>query len=695
MDAPTDIPGPAAAARSDTPVLMVRDLRVVFPTEAGLVRAVDGVSFSIGAGETLGIVGESGSGKSMTALAAMGLIDAPGRIDSGEIRFRGADVRRMSPGQLREMRGGDIAMVFQNPMTSLNPVLPISRQIGEAMTAHGRTANSAAGRAVELLGRMGIVAPERAVHAYPHEFSGGMRQRVVLAMGMSNEPALLLADEPTTALDVTIQAQILDLLRALNRDFGTAIVLISHDLGVIAGLCERVVVMYAGEVVEEGRTEDVLATPRHPYTRALMNAVPRLDTEIDLLDRRLTTIEGMPPDPLEFPPGCRFAPRCPFRRDICDTHPDLLPVGEGRLSRCLVAQQGEDFTLAVRKAAGPRPIAQPAQAPAGGAAAAVTPLVEIKGLVKHFRLSRGWFEKPRVVRAVDGVDFTIAAGETLGVVGESGCGKSTLGRLLLRIHQPDAGSIRFDGQEIARAGPAAIRPLRQQMQMVFQDPYSSLNPRMTAGDILSEPLRYHGITPTAAETHDRVGELLNLVGLSHRARDRYPHEFSGGQRQRVSIARALSLSPRFIVADEPISALDVNIQAQIINLMVSLQQRFHLTYMFIAHDLAVVRHISDRIMVLHIGQIAEIAPAAALFAEPQHPYTRYLISAVPVPDVAVERTRARQILAGESASSVDPPSGCRFRTRCPLAKPLCAETMPRLREVKPNHFVACHFPGAF
>jgi peptide/nickel transport system ATP-binding protein len=670
-------------------VLEVRDLRVVFPTQHGLVRAVDGVSFSVAEGETLGIVGESGSGKSLSALAMMRLIDPPGRIETGEIRIRGADVRAMSTRQLRAMRGGDVAMVFQNPLTSLNPVLSISRQIVETMTAHGRPAKAAATRSVEILGQMGIVAPERAVHSYPHEFSGGMRQRVVLATGMSNEPALLLADEPTTALDVTIQAQILDLLRALNRDYGTAIVLISHDLGVIAGICERVAVMYAGEVVEQGRTEDVLANPKHPYTWALMNAVPRLDSPLDPANRQLTTIEGMPPDPLEMPSGCRFAPRCPFRRDVCNEHPDLLPAGDGRLSRCFVTQAGEALPAALQRTRVSPTVADVPIRPAA------KPLVEVKGLVKHFQLPRGWFATPRVVRAVDNIDFSIAAGETLGVVGESGCGKSTLGRLLLRMIQPNGGSIRFDGQEIATLNPAELRPLRRQMQMVFQDPYASLNPRMSIGDILAEPLRYHGITDGGPATRTRVDELLNVVGLSQRARDRYPHEFSGGQRQRISIARAIALSPRFIVADEPISALDVNIQAQIINLMVSLQEKLHLTYMFIAHDLAVVRDISDRIMVLHLGQIAEIAPPAMLFSEPLHPYTRYLISAVPVPDVMAERSRKRQILVGEAASAVDPPSGCRFRTRCPLAQATCAEAVPPLREIRPNHFVSCHFPGSF
>ena len=536
--------------------------------------------------------------------------------------------------------------------------------------------------AIALLARMGIQSPERAARGYPHQFSGGMRQRVVLAMGMANEPALLLADEPTTALDVTIQAQILDLMRALNKDFGTAIVLISHDLGVIAGVCERVIVMYAGEVVEEGPTEQVLANPRHPYTWALMNAVPRLGATAG---GKLATIEGMPPDPLSQPAGCRFAPRCPFRVDACAEHPPLFPMGAGRASRCWVAQSGGQFEKPVL-AAVPRP-------PAPDRTEA-RPLMQAIELVKHFPLPGGFLRPRRLVRAVDGVSLDIARGEVLGVVGESGCGKSTLGRTLMRLYRPDSGRILFDGTPIETAGQSAIRPLRRRLQMVFQDPYASLNPRMTVGDTLAEPLRFHGITTSEPATQARVRELLGTVGLAAAAAGRYPHEFSGGQRQRVAIARALATNPEFIVADEPISALDVNIQAQIINLMMDLQAQFGLTYLFIAHDLAVVRHISDRVVVLHLGKVAEIAPATELFANPLHPYTRYLISAAPEPDAAAERTRTRIILQGEAANSTNPPSGCRFRTRCPLAQPICAEQEPPPLEHRPGHTVACHFADA-
>ena len=663
------------------PVLEVRDLQTHFPTSIGTVRAVDGVSFTVGRGETLGIVGESGSGKSMTALSVMRLLESPGRVVGGSVRFQGRDVLRMRPSEMRALRGNQVAMVFQDPMTSLNPVLRIARQLQEAMVVHGRKPAEAGRRAIALLRRMGFTSPERTLRGFPHQLSGGMRQRVVLAMGMSNEPALLLADEPTTALDVTIQAQILELMRELNAEFGTAIVLISHDLGVIAGLCSRVVVMYAGEVVEEGPTEQVLADPRHPYTWALMNAVPRIDSVLG--DRRLSTIEGMPPNPLAQPVGCRFSPRCPFRQPVCDTHPDLVPMGPGRASRCCVAAAGDRFT--------PPAIPATASAPGERVRADAPPLLVATDLVKHFPVAGGgWLGRKRVVHAVDGISLSVRQGEVLGVVGESGCGKSTLGRTLLRLYKPDSGSITFDGQSIAQASQATIRPLRRRMQMVFQDPYGSLNPRMTVGDTLAEPLRFHGI---GGRPETRVATLLDTVGLPSSAAGRYPHEFSGGQRQRVAIARALAFEPDFIVADEPISALDVNIQAQIINLMVDLQERLGLTYLFIAHDLAVVRHISDRVLVLHLGKIAEMGPAGDLFANPLHPYTRYLIAAVPVPDVAAERSRPRMVLQGEPASAIAPPSGCRFHTRCPLARPICAEIEPPVLEHRPGHVAACHFPG--
>jgi peptide/nickel transport system ATP-binding protein len=664
------------------PLLSVRDLRTYFLTDGGPVRAVDGVSFDLARGETLGIVGESGSGKSVCAKSIIRLLDEPARIVGGSITFRGRDLATLDAAALRAVRGREIAMVFQDPMTSLNPVLRIAKQLVEAMTAHGRFTRAAArARAIALLRRMGVPAPERAVKAWPHQFSGGMRQRVMLAMGFSNEPALIIADEPTTALDVTIQAQILDLLRELNAATHTAVILISHDLGVIANICSRILVMYAGEVVEEGAPEELLSDPRHPYTWALLHAAPRIDAEAQ--DRRLATIEGQPPDARDWPTGCRFRARCPFAVPQCAEHPSLLPVGENRLSRCWVTQQGGALQTP------PRPPASAAVA----APQAVRPLLEVTGVTKHFELPRdGVFEKPRILRAVDGVDLTVMRGETVGLVGESGCGKSTLARLVTRLHEPTGGRIVFDGADITHATQSEIRPLRRRMQMIFQDPYASLNPRMSVGEILTGPLKLHGLTE--GDPRARVAELLALVNLPPRSATRFPHEFSGGQRQRISIARALSVRPDLIVADEPISALDVNIQAQIINLMVDLQERLGLTYLFIAHDLAVVRHICDRIVVLYLGKVMEVARASDLFARPLHPYTRSLVAAAPVPDPRIERTRRHVQLRGEPASPISPPSGCRFRTRCPIAAPVCAEREPPLLAQGAGQFVACHFPGS-
>ena len=670
---------PTADATAEV-LLQVRNLRTWFLTDAGPVRAVDGVSFDLSPGETLGIVGESGSGKSVCAKSIMRLLDEPARIVDGTVTFRGRDLAHLDEDAIREVRGRDIAMVFQDPMTSLNPVLRIAKQLVEAMTAHGRfTPAKARARAISLLGRMGVPAPERAVASYPHQYSGGMRQRVMLAMGFSNEPALLIADEPTTALDVTIQAQILDLLRTLNTDLGTAVILISHDLGVIANICSRVVVMYAGEVVEEGSPEELLSDPRHPYTWALLNAAPRLDSATH--GRRLVTIEGQPPDPRAWPTGCRFRARCPFAIEQCAEHPELLAITEHRASRCWVTQQGG----ALHAPARPR-----SEAPARPAAG--EPLLVLEGLKKHFTLPRDSFLAPaRVLRAVDGVDLSVKRGETVGLVGESGCGKSTLARLVTRLHHPTGGRIIFDGQDITDLSQAEIRPLRRRMQMIFQDPYASLNPRMSVGDILAGPLRLHGIAADEAAARRRAAELLEIVNLPARSAEKFPHEFSGGQRQRISIARALALQPDLVVADEPVSALDVNIQAQIINLMVDLQERFGLTYLFIAHDLAVVRHVCDRIVVLYLGKVMEIAAADILFQTPRHPYTQTLIAAVPVPDPRLERGRRSVPLKGEIPSPINPPSGCRFVTRCPMAQPLCSQVEPLLRPNAHGGAVACHF----
>jgi peptide/nickel transport system ATP-binding protein len=665
-------------------LLQVQNLRTEFMTDSGPVRAVEGVSFEMRAGETVGIVGESGSGKSVTALSILRLLADNARIAQGQILFRGKDLASLSEDEIRKLRGGEISMIFQDPLTSLNPVLRISRQLVEGLQAHNDISKSAALlRAVDLLRRMGITAPERAVAGYPHEFSGGMRQRVMLAMGFGNNPSLLIADEPTTALDVTIQAQILDLLKELNREFGTAVLLISHDLGVIASVCDRVLVMYAGEVVEEGPSEQLLSEPRHPYTWALLNAVPRLDRPPPR-DKRLIAIEGAPPDASKKAEGCRFRNRCPFAIERCVEHPDLKPVGPLRSSRCWVAEDGGIFPS-------PAALADTGEAPAAEGAA---PMLTIRGLKKHFPV-RGdaFFTARRVVHAVDGVDLDIHRGETVGLVGESGSGKSTIARLITRIQKPTEGTIHFGEVDLAAADRRTLSPLRRRIQMIFQDPYASLNPRMTVGQILAEPLRFHGLVDGQAAAERRVGVLLEMVGLPARAAERYPHEFSGGQRQRIGTARALAVEPELIIADEPISALDVNIRAQIINLFVDLQRRLGLTFLFIAHDLAVVRQVSDRIVVLYLGKVMEVASSRDLFAAPLHPYTRSLIAAAPIPDVAVERRREMIRLTGEPPSPISPPSGCRFRTRCPIAQAICAEIEPPLAELRPGHRAACHFPG--
>jgi peptide/nickel transport system ATP-binding protein len=656
-----------------TPVLEVRDLVTVFHTDNGPVRAVDGVSFTVARGETLGIVGESGSGKSVTAQSIMRLLEPPARIEGGQVLFEGRDVLRMSPRELSDWRGASAAMVFQDSLTGLNPVLRILRQVSEHVVAHGRMKPAAARtHGIELLRRMGVASPERAAASYPHQFSGGMRQRVMLAIGMANDPALLIADEPTTALDVTIQAQILDLMAGLNETFGTAIVLISHDLGVIGSLCRRIAVMYAGEVVETGPTAEVLHDPRHPYAWALAHAVPRLDTPVAA---RLPGIEGMPPDPLNMPVGCRFVPRCPFRTSRCGQEaPPLTEISPGRSVRCWVTMDGRPLP----------PPSLPAAAATPRAADTEAPLLEAEGLVKHFHLSRkSTFASRETVHAVNGVSLHLMKGESLGIVGESGCGKSTLARLITRLHAPDAGRIRFLGQEITTMGGEALRLLRPRMQMVFQDPYASLNPRMRVAQILAEPLVVHGHPDPAG----RVAALLDMVGLNPAWGARFPHEFSGGQRQRVSIARALALEPALIVADEPVSALDVNVQAQVLNLMLELRERLGLSYLFIAHDLAVVRAFCDRVAVMYLGRIVEEAPAAELFARPAHPYTVSLLSAVPEPGAR------RIVLTGEPPSSLRLPAGCAFRARCPVAQPICAEPPP-LVEIAPGHRVLCHAPGS-
>jgi peptide/nickel transport system ATP-binding protein len=675
----------ASAQAAPAPLLSVEDLHVHFVTSRGVVRAVEGVSWQVYPGEMVALVGESGCGKSVSALSVMRLLAKPaGRIVHGRILFEGRNLLELDDESMRQVRGRDISMIFQEPMTSLNPVLTIGLQIMEPLLIHKRMSEAQARmRAIELLALVGIPDPERRLAQYPHQFSGGMRQRVMIAIGLACDPKLIIADEPTTALDVTIQAQILQLMKDLSRRLGIAMVAITHNLGIVARYADRVNVMYAARMAEQAGAEALFAKPLHPYTIGLLRSVPRLDRP---RGPRLETIEGLPPSLLSPPPGCRFAPRCPARRTACEADlPQMETIEPGHGSACIRAHE-----LARN---GPRALelVSPELAkPAPPKRLASDPLLVVEGLKTWFNVGRGIGSAARqVVRAVDDVSFTLRPGETLGLVGESGCGKTTVGRTLLRLEREVAGRIVYDGVDITRADSTALKRYRRSVQVIFQDPYSSLNPRMTVGQIIAEPTLVHGLVPSRAAARKRVAALLEQVGLFDYMAERYPHELSGGQRQRVGIARALALEPRFIVCDEPVSALDVSIQAQIINLLEDLQKELGLTYLFIAHDLAVVRHISDRVVVMYMGRVMEVADRDQLYSSPQHPYTEALLNAVPIPDPALERERARRVLGGEVPSPLDPPQGCVFHTRCPIASAECRSGIPELREVKPLHYAAC------
>ncbi len=598
-------------------LLTVEGLEVEFLTRRGRVHAVRGTSFTLSPGQALGLVGESGCGKSVTAQAIMGLVQLPGRIIGGDVRWKGRSLIGPDAADYRrQVCGRDIAMVFQDPMTSLDPLFSVGDQIAEVLVRHrGLSRAAARSRAVELLDMVRIAEPQKRIDQLPHEFSGGMRQRVLIAMALASEPELLIADEPTTALDVTVQASLLDLIEELQQRLSLAVLMITHDLGVVARLCRDVAVMYAGEIIEDGPASRMLHRPSHPYTAGLVAATPTLA----VTRHRLETIEGQPPD-LRVPRSqCSFRPRCANQTDACARAPDLVELGGGRgrlachnpmhQAPAAVARTESDEALEANNAA---------------------PLVRVSNLSVHYPLGRqGLFGRPDVLRAVDNVSFDIRPGETLGLVGESGSGKTTTGRAVLRAVPVTSGSIDFDGQEITTMGRQALRKLRRDMQLIFQDPYSSLNPRMTVQDIVAEPLIVHGIETSQAVLRDRVANLLELVGLPADAAARHPHAFSGGQRQRVGIARALTLEPRFIIADEPVSALDVSIRAQVVNLMQDLQAKLGLTYLFIAHDLAVVRHIADRVAIMKAGQIIEIGPVDDIYNNPREAYTKALLDAVP------------------------------------------------------------------
>jgi len=671
------------------PLLDISDLRTEIRLRQGVVHAVDGVTLQVEAGETLGIVGESGCGKTMTALSIMNLLPSGGHIAGGSIKLNGQELSTLSEESMRSIRGNEIGMIFQDPLTSLNPTMTIGKQIAEVVSLHREVSKEQAmDRAAEVLDLVGIPRVRERIKEYPHQFSGGMRQRVMIAMALACEPKLLIADEPTTALDVTIQKQILELIDDLRLRLGMSVILVTHDLGVIAGRADRVAVMYAGRIAELTDTDTLFARPRHPYTEALFQSLPDKAAEAG---ERLYSIPGLPPDLVNPPTGCRFAARCRYVTDRCrEEEPSLTAEVVGHQFRCFYpvgpserrqAGQVVDYNQSALEAA--------VEGPGIGDV-----LLDVEHLVKDYPVTKGAVLQRRVgwLSAVADVNFTIRSGETFGLVGESGCGKSTIGKLVVGLEKPTNGQINFEGRDLAKSTGREYRKERRNIQLMFQDSYASLDPRMRAGTLLREPLVIQGIG-TKEEQLERVGDMLDKVGLPRSAADRYPHEFSGGQRQRLGFARALMLNPQLIVADEPVSALDVSIQAQVLNMMKELQHDLGLTYLFISHDLGVVRYLSEKIGVMYLGKLVEVGPAEEVYLRPAHPYTRGLLDSAPVADPAAEKAKVSEGVTGELPSAIHPPSGCRFRTRCPRAQSICADVEPPMQPFAgEGHLAACHFP---
>ena len=690
------------------PVLSVRDLKVSFPSEAGRVDAVRGVSFELHPGRTLGIVGESGSGKSVTSLAVMGLLADSART-TGSVRLDGRELLGLSDKELSKVRGREMSMIFQDPLSSLTPVFTVGDQLVEALTTHDSLSKKAAwDRAVDLLQLVGIPNASARAKSFPHEFSGGMRQRVVIAIAMANHPKLIIADEPTTALDVTIQAQILEVIQRAQQETGAAVILITHDLGVVAGSADDVLVMYAGKPVEQAPVNELFYETRMPYSIGLLAAIPRLDTKAK---SPLVPVLGNPPILINLPPGCPFVPRCPISVPECsEVEPDLAVVAPLGLVEPTGAHEQRHRAACIR--AGEigdggridgRPIYPVPQLPSSDLAKVPREqrpeTLAARNLTKTFPLLKGALLKRRVgtVYAVSGLTFDIRQGETMAIVGESGCGKTTTLLEIMNLTKQDDGDIRVGSTSVATlSDAAAIRKLRRDLQIVFQDPMGALDPRLTVHEIIAEPM--HAVHLPRADVSRRVDELMGLVGLDPSHSDRFPAAFSGGQRQRIGIARALSTNPKVIVLDEPVSALDVSIQAGVINLLDELKVKLGLSYLFVAHDLSVVRHIADRVAVMYLGKFVEYGDIDAVFDNPQHPYTEALVSAIPLPDPIKERSRSRVLLTGELPSPVDDSPGCRFVSRCPLHQTLseqekvrCRDDTPALTGVEGVHTNACHY----
>ena len=666
-------------------ILNVRGLRMGFASGFARTRkvlaAVDGVDFALRSGETLALLGESGCGKSATALSLLRLLPAAGRIFGGEVNFAGRDLLQLPESEMRTVRGGGMAMIFQEPATSLNPVLTVGRQIGEVLERHvALTGAAARQRALDLLNAVGIADAQRRLDEFPFQLSGGMKQRVMIAVALAGNPRLLIADEPTTALDVTIQAQILDLLRRLQAERGMGMLLITHDLGVVAQMAHRVGVMYAGEIVEEAPRDTFFATPLHPYTQKLFAALPDLSRR----GGRLETIAGQVPSLSAMPSGCRFAERCPHAWARCrDESPGWHDAGGGHRVRChLLAEPGRVIVSQAK-----------ADTPASPLLTPDSSLLTVENLRVHFPIRRGVLQRTvGHVKAVDGVALELLRGRTLALVGESGCGKTTVGKAILQLIQPTGGSVRLEGRELIGLARSELRPLRRRLQMIFQDPFASLNPRFSVGEIIGEGMSALAVTTQVADKKEAIAALLQQVGLDPASALRYPHEFSGGQRQRIAIARALAVQPELIVCDEPTSALDVSVQAQILNLLKTLQDDLGLAYLFITHNFAVVEYLAHEVAVMYLGRIVERGQVDEVLRSPKHPYTQALLSAVPSPRIAENKDSQPEFirLAGETPSPANPPHGCHFHPRCPHASDACRASYPETSRVSATHTVRCH-----